>query len=375
MDPASPRGRVLPLDRWWDALEALLDRTGAPITMRRLWLEPWVQRGSWEPWLVGVPEPPGLTAAAPLARRRRRGVTEIVGLGHGWADHARLPATDPAAARALALGVRTELSRLRGPWRLVVEQLPRADPVARLLGDLLDQHRHVEGDGLPRLAVGSSRLPSDRLSKRFRYDHRRAEREARSAGLGPVLRYERDPRGVAALLTRVAALRRLRDHERGRPSDLDAPADERYWAGLCAALAARGDLEVATLWLGGELAAYNLGIVDGRVYRCWDGRIAPAWARYRPGYLLHVPLLDHVASGHEVDEIDLMRGVTEFKLRFADEVVPAESLHAWSSGALRLSAELPERGRRRWRRWRRQHPAAERGWRAARGALLRVTRR
>src|SRR5262249_59834162 len=61
--------------------------------------------------------------------------------------------------------------------------------------------------------------------------------------------------------------------------------------------AVRGELEVATLRLDGQLAAYVVALTDGPTYRVFDGRFAPAWRRYSPGRRLEAAVVDHACRG------------------------------------------------------------------------------
>ena len=73
------------------ALDDLLTRTEAPISARRIWWEAWTDAFAEEPWLLTLHGPDaGLSACAPLVRRRRaRGRTEVVLLGHGTSSTSR----------------------------------------------------------------------------------------------------------------------------------------------------------------------------------------------------------------------------------------------------------------------------------------------
>ena len=55
-------------------------------------------------------------------------------------------------------------------------------------------------------------------------------------------------------------------------------------------------LELATLVVDGELAAYVLGIPDGGWYRVLDGRIDDALARYAPGRLLEAAVVERALA-------------------------------------------------------------------------------
>jgi hypothetical protein len=77
--------------------------------------------------------------------------------------------------------------------------------------------------------------------------------------------------------------------------------------------AARGELEVATLRLDGQLAAYVVALTDGPAYRVFDGRFAPAWRHYSPGRRLEAAVVDHACRG-PYRVLDWMSSVAPEKL-------------------------------------------------------------
>jgi hypothetical protein len=104
-----------------------------------------------------------------------------------------------------------------------------------------------------------------------------------------------------------------RDHDAGRPSDLDDTAGIAFWRSVYDLHAARGELEVGTLRLDGHLAAYVIAFADRPAYRVFDGRFAPPWRRYSPGRRLEAAAVDHARrAGFAV--LDWMTSVAPEKL-------------------------------------------------------------
>ena len=177
------------LDRLGGRLDDLLAAAGAPVTARRPWLSAWAAAfPHTEPWVVWVPgcdDRDTMDAAALLARSRRFGATLVSGLGHGTSDRGvSFPARNAAAATALADAVAGALRALPGPWALVVEQQPAADPVPALLAARLRVARVSAGDGCPVLRIDA------RATRRRTPPRRRAATCARRASGWP-------PRGGA----------------------------------------------------------------------------------------------------------------------------------------------------------------------------------
>ena len=124
------------------------------------------------------------------------------------------------------------------------------------------------------------------------------------------------------MLPLLESISRDRDHAGGRPSPLDDPDRRRLWQRRVLALAAGGDLRLATLRLNGELAAYVLGIEDGSAYRVLEGRYVARWARYAPGPLLEAAVLDGVVAAARFDSFDWMTAVAPETLLAANDVDP-----------------------------------------------------
>ncbi len=315
-------------------LDALLAAVDAPVTADRLWVTLWARAlGEYTPWVFTVRRGDQLVAAALLATHRRVAIHEIFGAGHGASDYLRLPVLDDDAADTLAAGIAGWL-RHRRPWRLRVEQLPVDDPAAAALVRHLHHAAVVPGDGSPRLRF----VPGTPVDRLFSAKTRQSLRTARNrlARLDEDVRIETD-RGPAAAtnLEDLARVHRARDQALGRRCDLDDPTRYELWRTLLTAYAQRDELEVGRLLIGSELAAYSVSFLDGDSYRLWETRFDPARDFVAPGRLLIAGLLERLATEGRFREFDYMRGEEDYKRRMSNDVVPAEHLVAWSSGATR----------------------------------------
>ncbi len=315
------------------ALDDLHRETGVPIVSRRPWLETWIAHYlDHQPWAVAVEGPHmRLDAVALLACRRRRGVTEIVRMGHGGSDYGRLPARDPDSAACLAQTIVAELQGFRGPWRLHVGQLPVDDPVARGIAEHLRWPSVMTGDVSPVLRFGPDRSFSAYISRNHRKNTRLAINRVRKAGLTMAIECLQDPGGVARVLPETTRVRRQRDTATGRPNKLDNPRYAAFREAVIVKLAARGEIELTTMRVGGDLVAYNVALLDGQACRLWDGRFSPGWSHFYPGQLVINAVLERTLTNPRFTEIDLMRGRLHYKERLATELVAGQTLVAWSS--------------------------------------------
>lgn len=351
------------LERLGARYDALTSASGCPVTARRTWLHTWVQCYSpgWQAWVPIVEERQRLVAAAPLAVRRRAGLLVVRGIGFGRTDDIRLPALDAEAAGLLAHAVADRLSRERA-FVLEVEQLPRDDDVVAALVAALPHAVVGAGDGMPTVRV-VERTPEAYLSRNSRKALAKIRNRLAGAGLTPEIAWTSDEDGIVALLPELAAVHRARDAALGRRGDHSDPRAARFYDEVVRRHAARGEVEVLTLRLDGDLAAYVLGFRDGTALRSWDNRLAPRWAEYSAGRLANTEALRRVVCTPELDELDWMRGEEPYKMQTATEVVRTVILRAWSSAAVRAA----HRGVERAREAKRRSPRLQAAWvRAAR---------
>lgn len=347
-------------------LDELHEATGAPVTARRPWLQAWVEAyPDHDPVGVVVEGEGSLEGAALLARREGR-PTEFVALGHGPSDYVRLPARSPQAVRSLAAGVVEVLRGTRGTWRFHVEQLPDGDPVARELRRGLRWALLAPGDGAPRMVFGEDRSPNRYLSRNHRQNVRSRWNRIRRQGLEAELRRERNPEAIRSLLPGIEAVRRQRDRALRGWSEVEDPRRAMFWRSVLVELAHRGEVELTTLHLQGDLAAYVICLLDRDAYRMWDGRVSPRWEEFGGGRLVNHDSVLRALGDRRVREYDWMRGVEDYKLSMSTEVVPAEHLLGWSSAAVAVSWGLPDIAKSVLRQASDRYPSLERPWRRAR---------
>ena len=355
------------------ALEALGDRldelhaaTDVPVTARRPWLDAWIRSyPRYEPWAVVVEGPGGtLEAAAPLARRRRGPLTEIVAVGEGPSDYARLPARNESAAAALATSLAHRLGRLGGSWQLRINFLPEGDPAAARLADLLPWAWVVPGDQAPKLRFQVDRRLRAHLSRNSWQRERKAWNRFAHDGLHPVMERLDAPDAVLAVLEEIESVRRRRDARLGRRTLIDTGPGMSFWRNVLIEHARRGELHVFGLRVEGRLAAYSVCFLDGKSFRFWDGRVDPDWERFSAGFLVNLAALRWALADPRLSEFDWMRGGEPYKLQMSTEVVPTENLLAHSSAGVAGLLGAPVVLKARLRPLAERHPALLRTWNA-----------
>jgi CelD/BcsL family acetyltransferase involved in cellulose biosynthesis len=310
----------------WDEL-ARACPTGHPQYLLE-WLQPWHHVGSTSQSLLSVLISQGerTVAIAPLTLVRRKAhgivpVRELRWLATGPTDQSDILSL--CDARTAGVAVAAHLHQHRRLWdELHLQCVPAgSQAVPAMLDALRDSLRcvvHVKrtpnyyvdtrGDWGAYLATTSK--------KYVQRDLPRVRRRLAEAG-EVVISHDRDP-DVGTLLTLVSPVHRARQDELGRESGL---SDERYAAFATEALSrlkALGMLSVWTLLVGSEVAAYLIGFEAGRVFYAWNMAHNPAYGAASPGKVLWASAIQRYFDDEMIDEFNMMRGDTEYKLRWTD---------------------------------------------------------
>jgi hypothetical protein len=319
-------------------LDDLFRAAGAPVTARETWLRAWV--GAYQPArpeAVAVrDESTGrLDGVAVLSARADADHDVVAPLGRRQSDRGALPARHAAAAETLAVAVAGHLRARRRPWVLRLGQLPAGDPVAAaLVRQLGAPARLVPGVAIPKVEFGGTTSVAELLGGGLRKQLRKAHNRLAVDGVEAVTAFTRDPGDVAVLLGEIEHTHRARERDARRTSDLDAAPGLRFWRAAIVDHAARGEVEVATLRLDGDVAAYVVSLLDGDAFRVFDGRCATASARYSPGRLLETAVLERTLADPRFARVDWMNGLASEKLLAANAVEHTEHLVAASPGVV-----------------------------------------
>jgi hypothetical protein len=145
------------------------------------------------------------------------------------------------------------------------------------------------------------------LSKSVERRLDRSARKVAASGRTEHVEFTRSPLDVLLMRDRIEAAHKDRDEDAGRPSDLaNHPAALAFWHMVYNVGAAAGELEVATLWVGGELAAYTVAFASPPVYAVFDSRMVTRWAPFSPGRRLEKKVLDRAVGDLAYKIVDWM---------------------------------------------------------------------
>ena len=288
-----------------------------PVMATWGWLQHWAESfTAWTPMMVQVrtPDTQQLVGCAMLAIDKKASGATVVAMGHSSSLYAGLPARDPAAALALAKAIVDALDDVSEAWALDLEQLPDHDPTLRYLNEKLDNGQLLPELRVPRVVFSTAHSIEEVLSKSKRKQLRKARNRIEQAGLEMVIAFDRGRAISSELLDEVEAVHVSRDRDARRNSDLDRPAEREFWRRVVEGGNEDWEIEIATLRLDGELAAYAVAILDGDTYRIYDGRMSTDWQHYSPGRLVEAAALQRALSDQRFTVLDWMSGIAAEKL-------------------------------------------------------------
>ena len=298
-------------------IDELVDDLKMPVMASWAWLQHWAESfAKWTPMMVEIrtPETQQLAACAMLAIDKKDSGATVVAMGHSSSLYAGLPARDPSAAKALAKAVVDALNGMSVAWSMDLEQLPDHDPTLTHLSEALDNGQLLPELRVPRVVFSTAHNAEEILSKSKRKQLRRARNKIENAGLEMVIAFDRGRAISSELLDEVEAVHVSRDRHARRNSDLDRPAEREFWRRVVEGGNEDWEIEIATLRLDGELAAYAVAILDGDTYRIYDGRMSTDWQQYSPGRIVEAAALARAVSDQRFAVLDWMSGIAAEKL-------------------------------------------------------------
>ncbi|MDH3683197.1 MAG: GNAT family N-acetyltransferase [Acidimicrobiia bacterium] len=321
-------------------ISALNSELGIPVMGSWPWLNAWAESfQNWTPMMVDLrsAETGELTGYALLAYMERAQGSAIVTMGHGSSLFAALPARDDDSANALADAIASTLDEMPGAWSLELEQIHDLDHTLLQLADQLEHAQVLPELRVPRVIFSSAHHIDDVLSKSMRKQIRRAERRISNDGRDMAIAFDRGQAISMELIDEVESVHVARDRDARRNSDLDRPSEREFWRRVVEAADGNWEVEIATLRLDGELAAYVVALLDGDTYRVYDGRMSTKFGDYSPGRIIEAEALHRAMTDPRFAVLDWMSGVAAEKLLTANIAEGRARLVA-TSGSRYLSA-------------------------------------
>jgi len=301
----------------WDALVVAAPRP-SPFMLHAWLAEWWRHYGTGAELAVTVARRDGrLAAALPLFVRRKQGVRVGTFLGGNHSELADLLLLDPRDGEA-ARGV-VERARAGSFDYVDLFGLPGGSRLAGLGEADLTLIERADAPVLD-LSPGWDAVLAAKLSSKRRYGYRRKRRQ-----LGEVGRLEvelaRTWAEVEPALEEGFRLHALRWSGRPDGTDLQTERGRAFLRAAYRRLADDGIARVITLKLDGRAIAFHTYLAfEGTLY---SDRLAfdPAFARYSPGFLNTLDMLE-AAAAEGLRRVEFLGGREEYKLVFADGFEP-----------------------------------------------------
>jgi hypothetical protein len=329
----SIEGRVDSLLQLRLALDALAHRRGFPVT-------------GWSAWtFADCSVAPEQSSWAAVARHADGELAGMVMFNQTLADGCRyltLAGTDqdtrgvlvvdsPETAELIAAHLDERFRATSEAVDLLLGPLEAEDPSVHAFAAALPGATLVTDAPVPALRCEEGRLEgrlSHGMRRTIRKAQNRLERDGRRLSFG----FTRSSHEILELTHDMEQCHRERDHIHGRSSDLDDALGRRTWQWRLRELANLGRLELSTLHIDDQFAAYALGVLDGEVYRVVEGRFVTNWARYAPGRLLEAAVLQRVMDSSELTRTDWLSSVAPETLIAADDQDDMVRIHcSWPS--------------------------------------------
>ncbi|MFO1372643.1 MAG: GNAT family N-acetyltransferase [Candidatus Competibacteraceae bacterium] len=320
--------------------ERIFRTIAAPATGRWPGLLIWMEtHPECEPWGILIERDGDLVAAAILTRYRHFGLW-CIGKPGGPCDQVRFGAVDDGAAAKLAEAICDAVRGFGGPWRLQVSDLPYPDPVATHLRSAWPHSQTQLDLPMPCLLFAPGASLNTYLSRNTRAAVAKARNRIQHDGIQMVQKWTRDPKQILELMPQIIDIYRRRDHQlRGR-SLIDNPATERFFLAFVAEHARQGLIDLLTIHLERELAAFALCLLDNGEYLVLVNRVSPAWLHYSAGTIANAEVIRHAFEDPNSHSVNWSGGPQRYKLSGEVTLIPRQTLYAWSSVAVRLLTHL-----------------------------------
>jgi hypothetical protein len=305
-------------------LGALAVSCGAPLTARPTWsLAAGAASDYLRPWALVARDATGTPVGGVVLldhiQDPRAVLTTLAGTDGG--HRGAILTLDVKVAHTLGQAVRRALDEQSCPSTVVLGPLPAGSPVVDAFSAGLTGSRQDAAAAVPVIRREAGTDPDAYLAHGMRRTLRKSGNRLSADGREAHIQFTCEAAEILALVPQLERVHRQRDHRHGRISDLDDAVRHETWRHRVRELCGIGVLELATLEIDGELAAYTLGVIDGTVYRLLEGRFVTDWARYSPGRLLEAAVVERFLADEELTMFDWMTSVAPESLlgRNADD--------------------------------------------------------
>jgi hypothetical protein len=339
VEPAYGRRALSVIDA---ELDVLATSIRAPLTARPTWiLATSAQAMGLEPWALVARGATGTpVGAVVLLDHVADGHVALTTLAGTDSKHrGEILTKDPAVAYVLGEALSRLLAERLIPSPVELGPLSANSAQVKAFAEGLAGSRLTHAAAIPVIRGGRGTPPVDHLSGGMRRTLRKAANRLAADGHTSVVRFTSAPGEILSSLHLLEQVYRQRDHAHGRISELDDIVRHRIWQQRVRDLIEAGELELATLRISGDLAAYTLGVLDRPAYRLLEGRFVTRWARYAPGRLLEAAVVDQALSDPDTTTFDWMTAIAPETLLGSNHADPMVVVRVGHDPDSRLSPE------------------------------------
>ena len=315
----------------------------APATGLSTWMLVWLEEHSkFEPWGVLIERNGDWVASAIFTRYRRFGLWHI-GKPGGSCDQLSFGAVDDDATLMLAQVIYDTINGFGGPWELEVPNLPWPNQMVNQIISSWPYSKTNMQYTEPCLIFVTNAPLNNYLSSNTRSSVAKAYNRIKREGIQMTQEWIKDPEQILNLLPQIQNICRCRDYEKYGKSLMDDPAENRYWITFMEDNTNQGLINLFTIYLNGELAAFALCLRDNGFIRVLTNRVSPKWSTYSAGTIANAEVVRYAFENIHIRGVNWGAGLQRYKLSGDVTLIPLQTLCAWSSVTGRIFFIL-----RRW---------------------------
>lgn len=296
----------------------------------------------FEPWGILIKRNDNVVAAAILTRYRKLGLW-LIGKPGGVNDPVRFGALDDDAAARLAQAICDAAQGFGGPWRLEYSDLPSPDPVVNHLLSIWPHCQTQSSSPIPCLQFAPDAPLNQYLSSNTRAAVAKARNRIKRENVQIAQEWTRNPERIRELLPQILNIYCLRDHQLYGKSLIDDRSAENFFLMFVAEHANQGMIDLLTIHLNGQLAAFALCLLDIGEHWVLVNRASPDWLHYSPGTIANAEVVRHAFEDPHSHGVNWGGAPQRYKLSGEVTLIPRQTLYAWSSATVRIFLQYRRR--------------------------------
>jgi len=312
--------------------EHIFDVVQPPLTTRWPGLLIWIEtHTNYEPWGILIEHNGDIIAAAVLTRYRRFGLWQLGIPSVPCFEPGYFGVLDDTAAVMLARAIRDAAQDFGGPWYLEIHGLPCPDLVVNHLMAACPSSKVQLTEPVPSLLFKPNSHLHNYLSQNTRAVVAKARNRIQHEGLQMIQEWTRDSEQIMKVLPEIYDICRNRDYQKYGSSIIDNPIEYCYHMAIMNEYAKQGLLELLTIRLNEELAAFAVCLLDNGWYLVLTNRASPRWLRYSPGTIANAEVVRYAFEDSHSCGVNWGKGLQRYKLSGDVTLIPTQSIYAWSS--------------------------------------------